>query len=101
MSSAFSHFDAVSIWRQPPFRRGLKPRGLGASSPQGAAMARRTRERFAQEAAFHVSIRPRARGTVPTMSHPSGGSRRATALLSGATPTHANGTSACDARCNL
>ncbi len=27
-------FLGVSIRRQPPFRRGLKPRGLGASSPQ-------------------------------------------------------------------
>ncbi len=33
--------------------------------------------------------------SVPTVSHPKGGSRRATALLPGATPAQANMTSAC------
>ena len=33
--------------------------------------------------------------SVPTVSHPKGGSRRATALLPGATPAQANKTSAC------
>ena len=35
---------------------------------------------------------------MPTVSHPRGGSRRATALLPGATPAQANKTSACVTR---
>ena len=95
-------FSVVTFRRQPPFRGGLKPRGLGASSPQGNGDgAPVPSSSVHRQTAFHVSIRPRARGTAPMMSHPSGGSRRDSALLSEAIPTQANGTSACDARCSL
>ncbi len=74
-------------------RRGRGRGGWGRAAPSKTLSLVKT--------AFHVSIRTPRHGVGSTMSHPSGGSRRDTALLSGATPTQANGASACDARCGL
>ena len=80
------------------FRR--QPLGRGRSRGVWGRVAPREIHNLVKTA-FHVSIRTPRYSVGSTMSHPSGGSRRDTALLSGVTPTQANGTSACDARCGM
>src|SRR5258706_9128998 len=72
--------------------------GVRGQSPRRGA--RGCRASLGSQAVFHVSIRPEAPGPRSTMSHPSGGSRRFSALLPGATPAQANATSACITRVN-
>src|SRR5260370_33794044 len=73
--------------------------GVRGQRPRQGARGRRA-SRGAQQAVVHVSIRPEAPGPRSTMSHPSGGSRRVSALLPGATPAQANALSAFVTRIN-
>src|SRR5258706_15459615 len=64
--------------------------GVRGQSPRRGA--RGCRASLGSQAVFHVSIRPEAPGPPSTMSHPSGGSRRFSALFAGANPAHAHAT---------